>query len=178
MPKLIFKSIEENRELVSSSVFELAQNLPDGLKPLVAEIDPQYMGGKELSEHYAVDPSEGANCIIVEARRGDKAEFAAILVPVGYRADLNSAVRKHLEARKVFLAPLEKVLEMTGMEYGSITPIGLPGDWKILIDSVLMEKEKIIVGGGKKISKILVPTELFRQLPNVEIVESLSRQGI
>ena len=59
------------------------------------------------------------------------------------------------------------------MEYGSITPFGLPESYKILVDSRLMEKEKIVVGGGKQISKLLLPTSVF-QMIGAEIIENLS----
>ncbi|OGG48935.1 hypothetical protein A3G63_03410 [Candidatus Kaiserbacteria bacterium RIFCSPLOWO2_12_FULL_52_8] len=168
---LEFKPISDNPELVSVSVLQAV--LPDS-DILVAEIDPQYMNGLALSEHYGVAADDGVNCVIVRGKRGEMRTTAAVLVPVGYRADLNGIVCEKLNAKKVSMAPLEDVLQETGMEYGSITPIGLPSTWKILIDSRLMEKEKVIVGGGKQISKLLVPTEVFKTLPNVEIITNLA----
>ena len=172
---LKFKPVVESPSLVSRSVFELGNKLK-GREILVAEIDPQFMGGKELCEHYGVDPNEGANCVIVEAVKGNISDFVAIVIPVGYRADLNGFVKKYLNARRVSLAPLEKVLEITGMEYGSITPFGLPSSWKVLIEKSLMEQEKIIVGGGKQISKLLLPTSVFYELSNTEVLEGLSKR--
>ncbi len=177
---LQFKSLNENHNLVSDSIITLAQSLEEEMRPLVAEIDPKYMGGKELCEHYGVNPEDGANCVIIEAKKNENAEnniseFVAIVVPVGNRADLNGFVRKHLGARRVSLAPLDKVIEVTGMEYGSITPFGLPPSWKILIDAVLMNKEQIIIGGGKQVSKLLVKTAVFKALANVEIIKDLSK---
>lgn len=173
---LDFKSIESNPSLVSESVLELYNSLKfiEGLKPLVAEIDPQFTGSKEFCEHYGVNDSDGANTIIVEVVKGDNKSFACCLIPIGTRADLNHVVKKHFDARRVSFAPLPEVEAITKMEYGSITAFGLPSDWKILVDSRIMKKEKIILGGGKKISKLLFPTELFKQMPNVEIIENLS----
>lgn len=174
---LTFKPIAENHEIVSDSVSKLAESWK-GLVPvnelLCAEIDPQYAGSKEFCEHYEVDPHDGANCIIIEVTKGSDKNFACCLVPVGYRADLNGIVRKHFNAKRISFAPLEQVIQETGMEYGSITPFGLPSLWPILVDSKIMEKEKIIVGGGKKISKLLLPTKVFQELPSVEIIEGLS----
>jgi prolyl-tRNA editing enzyme YbaK/EbsC (Cys-tRNA(Pro) deacylase) len=141
---------------------------------LCAEIDPEFAGSKEFCEQYNVEPNDGANCIIVEVVKGDNRSFACCLVPVGERADLNKVVRKHFDARRISFAPLEQVVQETGMEYGSITPFGLPKSWPILIDSKIMLKDKIIIGGGKKISKLMIPTAIFRELPNVEIIEDLS----
>ncbi len=172
---LEFKSIETNPTLVSECVLEFSESFAQELRPLAAEIDPQFTGSKEFCEHYSIDPSDGANCIIVEVVKGNEKSLACCLVPIGYRADLNSLVRKHFNARRVSFALLEKVIQETKMEYGSITPFGLPHTWPVLIDSKIMEKEKIIVGGGKKISKLLIQTLLFKQIPNFEIINDLSK---
>lgn len=168
---LDFQPIKDHPELVSESVYRVAENSSD---VLVGKIDPQYMNGSALSDHYDVNLEDGANCIVVRGKRGETRTNAAVLVPVGYRADLNGLVCEKLDAKKVSMAPLEEVIQETGMEYGSITPVGLPESWKVLIDSRLMEKETIIVGGGKQISKLRVPTAFLKQLPNVEIVENLA----
>jgi len=175
MESLEFKPIEEANDLVSNSVLQFSKQFPEALKPLVAEISPEFMGGKELCEHYGIDPRDGANCVIVEAVKGDTKNCVAIVVPVGYRADLNGFVRKHLDVKRVSLAPLEEVIEKTGMEYGSITPFGLPESWKILIDSRIMNKEKIICGGGKQKSKLFVQTKVFGQMKNVDVIDELSK---
>lgn len=168
---LNFQPLAGRPELTVTSVLEAGTSFPD---ILIAEIDPAYMGGPELAEHYGTDPTDGANCVVVRGKRGETRMTAAVLVPVGYRADINGIVCEKLGAKKVSMAPLDEVLAETGMEYGSITPVGLPRSYKILIDSRLMEKERIIVGGGKQISKLLVPTAYFRGLPNAEIIEGLA----
>lgn len=170
---LDFQPIKDHPELVSESVYKATESTSD---VLVGQIDPQYMNGTALSDHYDVNLEDGANCIVVRGKRGEMRMTAAVLVPVGYRADLNGLVCEKLDAKKVSMAPLEEVIQETGMEYGSITPVGLPETWKVLIDSRLMEKETIIVGGGKQISKLRVPTVFLRQQSNVEIVENLAHK--
>lgn len=167
---LDFRPVEECANIVSDSVFRVAQ----GTGILAGQIDPEFMNGHALSEHYDINPEDGVNCIVVRGKRGEERITAAVLIPVGYRADLNGLVCEKLGAKKVSMAPLDEVIQGSGMEYGSITPVGLPDTWKILIDSRLMEKERVIVGGGKQISKLLVPTGLLRNLPNLDIVEGLA----
>lgn len=167
---LDFQPVKNHPELVNNSIFLVAADSAI----LVGKIDSQYMNGTALSEHYDVNVEDGANCVIVRGKRGDVKTMAAVVVPVGYRADLNGIVCEKLDAKKVSMAALDEVIQETGMEYGSITPVGLPDTYRILIDSRLMEKEKIIVGAGKQIAKLLVPTAYFRTLPNVEIVEGLA----
>lgn len=117
----------------------------------------------------------GINCLIVEGVRGGKKKVAALLVPVGYKYDMNSTVRKALDARMVSVASLDFVLKETNMEYGSITPIGLPKDWLIFIDPLVLENEDIIIGGGLKKSKIKVPTSILLSFPNVKVLEGLAK---
>ncbi len=167
---LDFQPVKDYPELVSESVHKMASST----EILVGRIDPQYMNGTALSDHYDVNVEDGANCVIVRGKRGEIRITAAVVVPVGYRADLNGIVRGKLDAKKVSMAPLEEILQETGMEYGSITPVGLPDAYRILIDSRLMLKDRIVVGAGKQIAKLLVPTEFFKSLPNVEIVEKLA----
>jgi prolyl-tRNA editing enzyme YbaK/EbsC (Cys-tRNA(Pro) deacylase) len=142
-------------------------------KILITEIDPDFADSAKFCEHYGVDPAAGANCVIIEAVRGGNRTFAACLVPVSCRADLNNVARKTLEARKVSFAPLEKVLAETGMEYGGITPLGLPASYPILIDSRIAELERLIIGGGYRKSKLSVPGKALAELSNALVVEGL-----
>lgn len=63
-------------------------------------------------------------------------------------------------------------------KYGSITPIGLPKEWMILVDSLIKEQEQIIIGGGLVNSKISLLIELFLKIPNVEIVDGIAKEII
>ena len=91
---------------------------------------------------------------------------------------MGSVVRKYTNSRVVSVAPLDYVLDKTQMEYGSITPIGLPDDWMILVDPLIKEQKQIIIGGGLVNAKISLPTELFLKIPNVEIVEGIAKENI
>jgi prolyl-tRNA editing enzyme YbaK/EbsC (Cys-tRNA(Pro) deacylase) len=57
------------------------------------------------------------------------------------------------------------------MEYGGITPIGLPADWPIIIDSRVHATDKIIIGSGLRSSKLLVPGSLLASLPNSMVLD-------
>jgi prolyl-tRNA editing enzyme YbaK/EbsC (Cys-tRNA(Pro) deacylase) len=164
--------ITESSHLVSPGVLRKYTELPRDI--FVAEIDPAFMNGMDFCNTYGVAPSAGANCIVVEAVRGDAKSKVAVVVLVGYRADLNGVVRKHLGAKKVSFANLDEVMKETDMEYGSITPYGLPDNYSILIDSRIMEQESLVVGSGRQRAKIKIPTSIFKELPHFEIVEGLA----
>jgi len=139
----------------------------------VSEIDPSFTHSAQFCEHYGVLPAEGANCVIVEAVRGEKRTLAACLAPINCRMDINKVARKTLDARRVSFAPLEEVIKQTEMEYGAVTPIGLPGGWPVLIDSRLVALPRVIIGAGLVKAKLSVPGKLLAELPGAIVVEGL-----
>lgn len=177
--KLTFESIINRFDLVAPPVKKIAENW-QGNTPVediwVTEIDPKYMGGIELCEHYGISQNEGANCVVVEAIRGENKTLVACLIPVNCKhADFNGVVRKHLNARRVSLAPLNEVIKKTNMEYGSITAFGLPESWPILIDSSVASLERVIIGAGLQKSKLSLPVKALLELPNVHVLEGLCK---
>lgn len=142
---------------------------------LVAEIDPQFANGEKLCEQYAIPTNEGANCIIISARRGQNNQLAACVAPVGTKVDLNGIIKKILNARRISLAPLELVLKETQMEYGSITPIGLPESWPILIDEAVATANRVVLGSGKLNAKISLSGKTLIQLTHDSEVHKLSK---
>lgn len=177
--KLSFNPIINNEHLVPNCILDFVNNCDDKEKGkfLVAEINPDNADGTKLCKEYEIDEKLGFNCLIVECIRNEIIKYCALVVPIGYRYNMGSAVRKYTNSRIVSVANLEYVLEQTGMEYGSITPIGLPSDWKILVDPLIKIQKQIIIGGGYAKSKISVPTELFLKLPNVEIIEGIAKEA-
>lgn len=168
---LYFIPAIEKPDLVSPSVAAFLKNCQE---VQVAEIDPAFAGGHEFCSHYQIPAHEGANCVIVEATRGEASLFAACLAPVGFRIDFNGVVRKTLNARRISLAPLDQVLKMTGMEFGSITPIGIPQEWVILIDSRLLDTTHLVIGSGLVRSKLRLPTTTLTSLPQAKVIEGLA----
>lgn len=57
----------------------------------------------------------------------------------------------------------------SGMEYGGITPLGLPNDWPLLIDSAVDASPLVVVGSGLRRSKLLLPGPLLATLPNATV---------
>ena len=100
----------------------------------VAPIDPDLADTAAFCAAYAVPLDVSANCVVVSGRRGDVSTMAACMVLATDRADVNKTVRKHLDVRKISFASMDDAVAQTGMEYGGITPIGLPDGWPILVD--------------------------------------------
>ena len=98
----------------------------DADQVLVAPIDPGLADTAAFCEAYGVGLDESANCVIVAGRRGEVTRYAACIVLATTRADVNGVVRRRLDVRKASFAPMDDAVQLTGMEYGGITPIGLP----------------------------------------------------
>jgi prolyl-tRNA editing enzyme YbaK/EbsC (Cys-tRNA(Pro) deacylase) len=83
------------------------------------------------------------------------------MVLATHRADVNGVIRKHLGVRKISFAAQDDAVSSTGMEYGGITPIGVPADWPILVDEAVAQAGPVVIGSGLRASKILIDgTEL------------------
>lgn len=173
---LQFHQAIQRPDLVSSSITNLLIHWHGSVSIqdiLVAEIDPKFANGNSFCEKYEIPISEGANCVVVEAVRGESRILSACVVPVNSRIDFNGKVRKLLNARRVSLAPLEEVLQKTQMEYGSVTPFGLPANWPILIDSRLITLPRLIIGAGLVKAKLSLPGKALAELNGAQIIDDL-----
>src|SRR3712207_4962774 len=113
--------------------------------------------------------------LVVAARRAGQTELAACLVPATTRADVNGLVRRHLGARKVSFAPQDVAVAESGMEYGGITPLGLPPSWPVLVDPAVAAADLVVVGSGTRGSKLAVSGAALTALPAAEVLEGLGR---
>lgn len=89
------------------------------------------------------------------------------------RADVNGVVRKHLGARKASFASREAATGQTGMEYGGITPVGLPANWPVLVDSAVVDTPWVLIGSGRRRGKLIVPGKAFAVLPGAVVLAGL-----
>ncbi|MFI7449092.1 YbaK/EbsC family protein [Nonomuraea sp. NPDC049714] len=136
----------------------------------VAEIDPELADTAAFCERYGVALDASANCVVVAARRGGEVRYAACMVLATMRVDVNGVVRKHLDARKASFAPMAQAVELTGMEYGGITPIGLPDDWPILVDAAVADHPDVVIGSGVRRSKLAVSGAALASLKSADVI--------
>jgi prolyl-tRNA editing enzyme YbaK/EbsC (Cys-tRNA(Pro) deacylase) len=141
-----------------------------GLECFVAAIDPSRADTAEFCAAYQVPLEVSANCVVVAGRRADLSMMAACLVRAIDRADVNRVIRRRLDVRKISFAGMEDAVRETGMEYGGITPIGLPPTWPILVDEAVAALDMIVVGSGIRGSKIAMSGPSAASLPNAEIL--------
>jgi prolyl-tRNA editing enzyme YbaK/EbsC (Cys-tRNA(Pro) deacylase) len=140
----------------------------------VVRIDPAHADTATLSEVYDVPMEVSANCVVVTGRRAGVERHTACVVLAHTRADVNNVVRRRLEARKASFASADFATETTGMEYGGITPVGLPPEWSVLVDSRVVEAPSVVIGSGIRGSKLVVAGKALAELPGAEVVEGLA----
>lgn len=154
--------VSERPDLLAAPVRGAAEQI-DGCR--VAQIDPALADTAAFCERYAVPPDVSANCVVVAGRRGEQVTYAAVMVLATMQADVNGVVRKHLGARKASFAPQDQVVSLTSMEYGGITPVGLPGGWPVLVDRAVLAAGDVVIGSGIRGSKLLLPADGLLRLP-------------
>lgn len=141
----------------------------------VAAIDPDLADTAAFGEAYAVPPEASANCVVVAGRRDGEERVAACVVRADTRADVNGLVRRLLGVRKCSFLSMERAVEESAMEYGGITPVGLPTSWRVLVDARVAQVDVAVVGSGLRRSKLLLPGRLVTELPGAETVTDLAR---
>jgi prolyl-tRNA editing enzyme YbaK/EbsC (Cys-tRNA(Pro) deacylase) len=141
----------------------------------VAEIDPELADTAAFCDRYDAALGESANCVVVAGRRDGETRFAACVVLATTRADVNGVVRRQLDVRKASFAPVDVAVEQTAMEYGGITPIGVPAPWPVLVDAAVAASPRVIIGSGVRRSKLTLPGGALGRLPGAVILEGLGR---
>lgn len=141
----------------------------------VAEIDPELADTAAFCERYQVTAAESANCVVVTGKRDGEERFAACVILATTRADVNGLARRRLDVRKASFASMDAAVARTGMEYGGITPIGLPANWPVLVDAAVAATARVVIGSGVRRSKLTVPGKLLAGLPQAEVIEGLGR---
>lgn len=135
----------------------------------VVQIDPTVADTAALVEAHGVSGDASANCVVVTGRRGGEPRWAACVVLATTRADVNGVVRRRLDVRKASFARQDEAVERTAMEYGGITPIGLPPDWPVLLDPAVADAAQLVIGSGLRRSKLLVPGDVLARLATAEV---------
>jgi prolyl-tRNA editing enzyme YbaK/EbsC (Cys-tRNA(Pro) deacylase) len=162
-------------DLLAGPVAAALAGLAEAGQVGVAEIDPDLADTAAFCEKYQVTADESANCVIVTGRRDGEARFAACVVLATTRADVNGLARRRLDVRKASFAATGVAVAQTGMEYGGITPVGLPVGWPVLIDAAVAASPRVVIGSGVRRSKLTVPGGVLAKLPGAEVIDGLGR---
>ena len=139
----------------------------------VIDCDPSFADTAEFCNQYGYSLDESANAILLEGK-AESPVYALCVVLATTRINVNKVARKRLGTRKASFASAEITKELTGMEIGGVTPVGLPEDLPVWIDSLVMEAPKVIIGAGSRSAKIYLSPDNLLRFPNTHVVEGLS----
>lgn len=139
----------------------------------VMACDPALADTHAFCERYNIPFANSANAILIKSKKGEP-QFRLCVLLATHRLDVNHFVRKKLGVKKVSFASAEETRELTAMEIGGVTPIGLATDLPLWVDESVMHCDYIILGGGNRSSKLKVSPQILRLLPNVEVLSGLA----
>lgn len=171
---LVTVPVTERLDLVAPPVAALLATWPHAGEVGVVAIDPAHADTSGTVDVYGVPWEAGANCVVIMGRREGEERTAACVVRGDTKADVNNRVKRLLDVRKCSFLAHERAVAETGMEYGGITPIGVPSAWRLLVDARVPDTELVLIGSGIRGSKIILPGRLLAELPGVEVVEDLA----
>jgi prolyl-tRNA editing enzyme YbaK/EbsC (Cys-tRNA(Pro) deacylase) len=138
------------------------------------DTDPEKADTAVFVETYGRELLEtSANCVVVAGKRAGETSYAACLVLSTTRVDVNGTVRRHLGVRKASFAAMDTAVGETGMEYGGITPVGLPAHWPILVDRAVVDTPYLVIGSGRRRGKLIVPGKVLGTLPGAVVLDGL-----
>jgi prolyl-tRNA editing enzyme YbaK/EbsC (Cys-tRNA(Pro) deacylase) len=166
--------VTERADLLAPPVAAALAAWPQADRVAVVEIDPAIADTAAMSEAYGLSLETGANCILVSGRRDGVERIAACMVRADTRLDVNNVVKRLLDVRKASFLPMERATEESAMEYGGITPVGLPATWRLLVDARVTDIDVAVIGSGVRRSKLLLPGRLLAELPGAEVVDGLA----
>ena len=88
-------------------------------------------------------------------------------------ADLVATMPHAVELGVVIQVATAEAVEESGMEYGGITPIGLPSAWPLLVDRAVTTAGPVIVGSGVRRSKLALDGAALGRLQGAEVRDGL-----
>lgn len=165
-------------EILAPSVAAALAALPGDVEVLATPIDASLADTAAFCAHYGVPEAASANCVITSGKRAGEERFAAVIVLATTRADVNNVVRRRVDVRKISFTPMDTATGLTGMEYGGITPIGLPVGWPILVDAAVIAAGPVVIGSGLRASKMVVDGADLARLPSAEVIEGLATPNL
>jgi len=140
----------------------------------VFECDPDLADTAAFCEQYGFSLQQSANTIIVASRKTDPIQYAACVVLANSRLDVNKKVCELMQTKRASFADSKITKELTGMMIGGVTAIGIT-DLPVYVDSHVLEQTEVIMGGGNRSTKVILPPHELTKLPNVQVVEGLAQ---
>ena len=169
--KLDLMPAAQHPEMMAASTAAAIALIPEAQ---IFEIDPGDADTATLTSKFGLPLTASGNAVLITGFRGGEPRHCCAMAPADRRVDVNHAVKHTLDVRKCSFASMEEAVEASGMEYGGITPIGLPGEWPVWLDSFIADLDWVLIGSGVRTSKLLVPGDSLLRLPGAQLVDALT----
>ena len=151
--KTVAKLYEDNKEYLE--IFECLDEFSDT---------------ENFCNHYGFDIEDSCNAILIKAKK--PVEFYAMFCLLGAsRLDVNHKAKAAIESKKVSFASKEEAEDITLQTYGGISPLGLPEEIKIFVDEKVLNREKVFIGAGNRVSKFFLSPETLIKLTNATVLD-------
>jgi prolyl-tRNA editing enzyme YbaK/EbsC (Cys-tRNA(Pro) deacylase) len=173
--KLDWTPALDRPELLGSPVYAALSTFGGAAEVSVAPIDPDLADTAAFCGRYDVGLEVSANCVVVAGKREGEQRIAGCVILANTRADVNGAARRRLDVRKASFLAVDEAVELTAMEYGGITPVGLPASWPVLVDAAVVSAGTVVIGSGIRGSKLALPATVLAELEGAEILDGLAR---
>jgi prolyl-tRNA editing enzyme YbaK/EbsC (Cys-tRNA(Pro) deacylase) len=147
-----------------------------GVEYEIVYCDPELADTQAFCSAYGYSPEDSANTILVVGK-SQPPTYVACVVLATTRLDVNHAVRDRLGVRKASFADREQTMSITGMAIGGVTPFGLPPDIPLWIDRRVMDRSRIVLGGGSRRRKVVARPEILTAGPRGVVVDSLATEA-
>ena len=169
------KKIEENFLLMTDTLPFIRTFLESTkLDFEIMDCDPDLADTNIFCKKYGINFEDAANTIVVKSKTGEL-KYAACVLLATTKLDTNKTIRKKLSTHKVSFANIEESKKLTNMQIGGVTPIELPKSLPLWVDSRVIQREIIVLGGGNRTSKIKISPNVFKFITNTEIVVGLAK---
>ena len=136
----------------------------------IFECKDEFSDTQNFCDYYGFDIEDSCNAILIKAKKPE--EFYAMFCVLGStRLDVNQKAKTAMGAKRVSFASREEAEEVTNQTYGGISPLGLPNNIKIFIDKNVMNREKLFIGAGNRVSKFFLSPESLVDLTDAEVLD-------
>ena len=144
-----------------------------GAEVEVLACDPALADTAAFCAHYGFALEDAANTILVTSKKVEPPLLALCVVLGTTRLDVNRTVRERLGVRRASFADAEVTRERTGMEIGGVTAFGVE-HLPLWIDAAVLGRDRVVMGGGNRSSKLVLDPRELLKLPGVEVVDGLA----
>lgn len=136
----------------------------------VLECNPDWADTDVFCAHYQIPREDAANTILVAAKTEPRT-YIACLVTASSKLDVNHKISKLIGIKRLSFAAAEETAALTGQLIGGVTVFGLPESVPIYVDTRVMERDSIVVGGGNRSTKIRLAPKELEKLPRATVAD-------